>query len=67
MTVRELNRNELNELKHTYFLSDDYDPKITGQNGLPILFSADIPDNIIFALYDGTEFVKEDFFCNLED
>lgn len=67
MTVRELNRDQLDELKWTYYYSDDYDPKIVGYNGLPILFAADIPDEIIFAVYDGIHFVPEDFGCSKED
>lgn len=65
--VRELNRDELDELKTTYFYSDDYDEKIVNAAGLPVLFPGDIPDEIIFAVYDGISFVKDDFFCNLED
>ena len=64
MTVKELTRDELDELKSNYYYSDDYDTNIVGENGLPILFPGDIPNRIMFALYDGTEFVKEDFFCN---
>ena len=67
MTVRELNRDQLDELKWTYCYSDDYDPKIVGENGLPILFAGDIPDKIIFAVYDGIDFVEEDFFCGKEE
>ena len=67
MTVQELNREQLNELKWDYYYSDDYDPKIVGDNGLPILFAGDIPDKIIFAVYDGIHFVEEDFSCGKEE
>ena len=67
MTVRELNRDQLDELKQAYYYSDDYDPKIVGHNGLPILFAGDIPDKIIFALYDGINFVPDDFWCSKEE
>lgn len=67
MTVRELNREQLDELKCNYYYSDDYDPKIVGHNGLPILFAGDIPDKIIFALYDGIDFVPDDFGCSKEE
>lgn len=67
MTVRELSRDQLDALKWHYYYSDDYDPKIVGENGLPVLFAGDIPDKIIFALYDGTDFVPEDFVCSEED
>lgn len=67
MTVRELNREQLDELKWAYYYSDDYDPKIVGENGLPILFAADIPDKIIFAVYEGIIFVLDDFWCSQGD
>lgn len=67
MTVRELSREQLDELKWAYYYSDDYDPKIVGENGLPILFAGDIPDEIIFAVYAGIYFVEDDFFCGKEE
>lgn len=67
MTVRELNRDQLDELKWNYFYSDYYDEKIVGENGLPILFAGDIPDKIIFAVYAGINFVPEDFSCSVEE
>lgn len=66
MTVRELNREQLDELKCSYYYSDDYDPKIVGEDGLPILFAYDIPDRIIFAVYHGINFVPDDFGCSKE-
>ena len=67
MTVRELNREQLNELKSAYYYSDDYDAKIVLENGLPILFTGDIPDRVIFAVYDGINFTEDDFFCGKEE
>ena len=61
MTVRELNQEQLDELKWCYYYSDDYDEKIVGDNGLPILFAGDIPNKIIYAVYAGIDFVEEDF------
>jgi len=61
MDVTELNRDQLDELKWDYYYGDNYDPKIVGENGLPILFPADIPDEIIFDVYAGIYFVEEDF------
>lgn len=63
MTVKELNRDQLDELKWHYFYSDFYDPKITTGAGLPVLFAGDIPDGIIYAVYDGVYFVNDDFSC----
>ena len=67
MTVRELNRDQLDQLKWAYYYSDDYDPKIVGGNGLPILFAGDIPDRIIFEVYDGIHFVEDDFSHGKEE
>ena len=67
MTVRELNQDQLDELKWNYYYSDYYDEKIVSENGLPILFAGDIPDKIIFAVYAGIDFVPEDFSCNKEE
>lgn len=65
MSVHDLSRNELDELKQTYFdqLCDtgeieDVCPDAT--------FYTDIPDDIIFDHYEGIEFVTDDFFCNIE-
>ena len=67
MTVRELNREQLDELKWAYYYDDNYDEKIVGENGLPILFAGDIPDKIIFAVYHGIDFTEDDFFCGKEE
>ena len=67
MTVRELNQNQLDELKWNYYYSDNYDEKIVGENGFPILFAGDIPNEIIFAVYAGVDFVPEDFSYDYEE
>lgn len=58
--VRELTREELDELKDTYFwqLADE-DPELLEDLPDPI------PDEVIFEHYAGIGFVKDDFFCNL--
>ena len=67
MTVRELNQDQLDELKWAYYYDDDYDEKIVGANGLPILFAGDIPNEIIYAVYAGIDFVEEDFSSGKEE
>ena len=57
MTVEELNENEIDELKANLFWQENYD--------LPFMYQEDIPNKIIFDFYDGIEFVKGDFFCNI--
>lgn len=69
MTVYELSREQLNELKENYFWSDDYIPCCykhwnTGDY-VPVLFPHDIPDDIIFNIYDGITFVNDDFCCSM--
>jgi hypothetical protein len=63
MTVKELNEDQLSALKWHYFYSDDFDEKnIRTSAGLPVLFAGDIPNNIIFSVYAGIDFVDDDFF-----
>lgn len=60
-TVQNLTRDELDELKETYFWQlMDENPEILGD----ITSAAEIPDNVIFEHYDGICFVDDDFFCN---
>ena len=57
MTVRELNRNQLDELKSSYFRTEDNEymhPEL-------------IPDNVIFEFYGYINFVPDDFSCTKED
>jgi hypothetical protein len=64
MDVKELNRDELNELKSSYLtkLKEDESPSYQDY-----INAENIPDEIIFEEYAGITFVKEDFFCNLTD
>lgn len=61
-TVKELTREELNELKTSYLtkLKEDESPSYQDY-----VNAENIPDEIIFEEYAGITFVKEDFFCNL--
>jgi hypothetical protein len=60
-TVNELNKNELEELRTTYYIhllecgNGDY-------------FSASrVPMDEVKKHYEGVNFVEDDFFCNIED
>lgn len=66
MTVRELSREQLDELKSSYFWSDEYQGLINPNTDLPILFPGDITDEQIYEIYDGVDFVNDDFFCTCE-
>ena len=73
MHVTELNQDELWQLKDTLYLDLLYNP-----DGLPelteeqkqhiedALYSSDISDEVVFDIYDGYEFSKDDFWCNLD-
>lgn len=58
MTVRDLNRNQLDQLKWDYFyqLDDTDDDILEG-----IVLYTDISDEVIFEHYDGINFVQDDF------
>lgn len=64
MNVRELSREELTELKCNYY----QDMKAQEGEGVSYGELAEIDelvsDEEVFAEYDGTAFVKDDFFCN---
>ena len=57
MTVYDLNDEQMDELKMSYFYSDDVDEEIIGD----IEFWWDIPDDVIYDHYGGICFVEEDF------
>lgn len=53
MNVKELNQNQIEELKITYFYN------------VPnrYTFFEDVPNSIIFNHFDGIDFVNDDFCC----
>lgn len=53
MNVKELNQNQIEELRITYFydVPNNYN------------FFGDIPDEVIFNHFDGIDFVNDDFGC----
>ena len=61
--VQDLSRDELNELKSSFFYQDETQDINESTFSTP----EEIPDEIIFEHYDGVYFVKEDFFCNIKD
>jgi hypothetical protein len=62
MTVRELNREQLDELKVKY-VCDLYDNPTYGD----LADAHTICDEELFIHYDGIDFVEEDFFCGKEE
>lgn len=54
MNVRELSRDQLEELKETYFWETEND----------YVFAHEIPDSVVFEYYGGICFVNDDFFSS---
>ena len=70
MTVKELNQEEKLQLKENLVYGADYLPPITKEQQKIIdeAFSADdISDELVENIYEGINFVKEDFFCNIDN
>lgn len=59
-TVYELNHEELEELKESFFHQEETQDIIEDS----IICSSMVPDEIIFNHYEGISFVSDDFFCN---
>lgn len=63
MNVKELNQNQLTELKQDYFynhLTED------ARSDLYCCYW-EISNDIIYDFYYGVEFVNDDFFCSVDD
>ena len=62
MTVRELSRDQLNELKQAYAarLAETGEEISYGE----LVETTEIPDDVIFNHYDGILFTDDDFFCS---
>ena len=62
MTVRELSRDQLNELKQAYAarLAETGEEISYGE----LVEAIEIPDDVIFNHYDGILFTDDDFFCS---
>jgi hypothetical protein len=56
-SVQELNREELEELRFTYFYNENINHFYRNVD--------DIPNEVLFEHYGGINFVEEDFSCNL--
>ena len=62
MKVRELNREQLDELKVSYVF-DQFEKKGECPAYSDIMNATKIADEVIFEAYEDVEFVEEDFFC----
>lgn len=75
MTVRELNRDQLHELKQAYYselVNEGIFAKVMGVNinepSYEMIASIDeyVSDEFIYEHYDGYSFTEDDFFCSVE-
>ena len=62
MTVYDLNREQLNELKQSY--SAQLEDCGDGNSYYELIKAEDIPDDVIFYHYGGVIFSDDDFFCS---
>lgn len=60
MTVHQLSRDQLNELKQSY-LNETCDESPSYEE---LAEACNIPDELIFEHYDEYDFVNDDFFCS---
>ena len=68
MTVKELNQEEKLQLKESLVYGADILPPITKEQQKIInsAFSTnDISDELVEQIFEGINFVEEDFFCNI--
>lgn len=65
--VKELNFDELCELKDKLFYDVDSEEMNERQRNIVLSAhtSCDIPDELIFDVFDRYSFVEEDFWCNV--
>lgn len=61
-SVYELSREQLEELKESFFYDNWDDPIV-----LQYTYPAEIPDETIYNHYDVTEFTDDDFFCTASE
>ena len=58
--VRDLSRDQLNELKQSYKMQLEEDGDFSYEE---LVNAENIPDDVIFEHYDGIIFTDDDFFC----
>lgn len=64
MEVSELNPEQLEELRNSYFAQlQDTDQEVLGD----ITQAEEIPLSNVIAHYEGTYFVNDDFFCSIDN
>lgn len=59
MTVRDLNRDQLDELKQAYVTEMVGNPSY-----MELPDASNVPDGVIYRCYDGVRFAPDDFWCS---
>lgn len=63
MTVYELNRDQLTELKQRMVYDEIYEAEGRSASYGELANAESVPDEKVFKRYEGTEFSSYDFFC----
>lgn len=66
-SVHELNQEELEELRSRWFAQHEDDGSLEEVLGKEVNDETEVPMEVVIAYYEGTYFVKDDFWCNLKD
>ena len=63
MTVRQLNRDQLTELKQRMVSDEIYESEGRTPSYGELAEAESVPDEKVFERYEGTKFSSSDFFC----
>lgn len=63
MTVRQLNRDQLTELKQRMVNDEIYESEGRTPSYGELAEAESVPDEKVFEKYEGVEFSNDDFFC----
>ena len=63
MDVKQLNRDQLTELKERMIDDEIYEKEGRGASYSELAEAESVPDEKVFEKYAGTEFVNDDFSC----
>ena len=66
-SVHELSAKELQELRSRWYSQHEDDGTLEEVVGREVQDEEEIPMDIVIAYYEGTYFVEEDFWCNLDN
>lgn len=64
--VHQLSQEELEELRSRWYHQHLDDGSLDEVMGKEIESELEVPMNVVKSYYDGTFFVEEDFFCNIQ-